>query len=279
MWKLIEGALGGVVDKSRRRFIKGVAGAGALAALPKGVKMLMKPASDEIPYFSGPFYESPFFVNMKKKLYDEEFKYMVSTSAGSFNKAQFQAIADQVSRRTGKSLEELGLKNLDTEGFVKRFSDPEIIKDTNTADAVRLFERHHGVDDFDGNIENLVNDEMAETLTIGYSNRIDDQMGEWVRGEISLDQIEHPKLVEYMKSLEKYNWTREQTAEYIEDSIDVIGESSSIDRAQDVFDDTVRPKNMNEDWEEVLKRKRDSEISDKPFGWNDEYTVRTSERY
>ena len=71
MWKLIEGALGGVVDKSRRRFIKGVAGAGALAALPKGVKMLMKPAADELsPLPVGPFHESPYFINLKKDLFD-----------------------------------------------------------------------------------------------------------------------------------------------------------------------------------------------------------------
>ena len=127
-----------------------------------------------------------------------------------------------------------------------------------------------------GHIEDVVNDMVAETLDKGYTTKIDDQVGEWVRGEISLDQIEHPNLVEYMKSLEKYNWTREETADYIEDAIHSIGESSYLDRPQDIFDDVVRPKNMNEDWEEVLKRKRDSLIDEKPFGWNDESMSHTA---
>ena len=76
----LEGLTGGKLDEKRRKILKGTAAAGALAALPKVAKMAMKkPIAEEIPYFTGPFYESPFFIKMKKDLYDKEFEYMVTT--------------------------------------------------------------------------------------------------------------------------------------------------------------------------------------------------------
>ena len=49
MKKLIEGVLGDIVDKSRRKFIKQVGAAGALATLPKGAKMLMESIAKKLP--------------------------------------------------------------------------------------------------------------------------------------------------------------------------------------------------------------------------------------
>ena len=291
MWKLIEGALGGVVDKSRRRFIKGVAGAGALAALPKGVKMLMKPAADELsPLPVGPFHESPYFINLKKDLFDESFRNVIETKQFSphlsFDKDELDAIAKQVSTRTGKSLEELGLSGLSDEKLARSLLRPEILKDVNTPQAIHFLEtRVHHMDgsieaekvsrfhDYEGYPTEAVSHVDEKMRTRLYSFLENKSIDDWADGKITLDQIDDPNLIQYIKSLEPYKMSRDDVIEYIGDSASMMEEMSNSVAGNlfNTFEDTIRPPNWNklhlEDraaeqkaWDDVIQKEKDSDI-------------------
>ena len=291
MWKLIEGALGGVVDKSRRRFIKGVAGAGALAALPKGVKMLMKPAADELsPLPVGPFHESPYFINLKKDLFDESFRNVIETKQFSphlsFDKDELDAIAIQVSTRTGKSLEELGLSGLSDEKLARSLLRPEILKDVNTPQAIHFLEtRVHHMDgsieaekvsrfhDYEGYPTEAVSHVDEKMRTRLYSFLENKSIDDWADGKITLDQIDDPNLIQYIKSLEPYKMSRDDVIEYIGDSASMMEEMSNSVAGNlfNTFEDTIRPSNWNKlhlegraaeqkAWDDVIQKEKDSDI-------------------
>ena len=291
MWKLIEGALGGVVDKSRRRCIKGVSWAGALAALPKGVKMLMKPAADELsPLPVGPFHESPYFINLKKDLFDESFRNVIETKQFSphlsFDKDELDAIAKQVSTRTGKSLEELGLSGLSDEKLARSLLRPEILKDVNTPQAIHFLEtRVHHMDgsieaekvsrfhDYEGYPTEAVSHVDEKMRTRLYSFLENKSIDDWADGKITLDQIDDPNLIQYIKSLEPYKMSRDDVIEYIGDSASMMEEMSNSVAGNlfNTFEDTIRPPNWNklhlEDraaeqkaWDDVIQKEKDSDI-------------------
>ena len=291
----LEGLAGGKFDEKRRKILKGTAAAGALAALPKVAKMAMKPAADElssVPLPVGPFHESPYFINLKKEFYDKAFDNIAggqSWSTGSFTKTELDAIADQVSRRTGKSLEELGLSGLDEKELAQGLLRPEILKDVNTPQAVRYLEDR--VVDMQGELEGEkisgfwdyagypqtaemgVDEAVRSKMYSFYENK---SLDDWAEGKITLNQIDDPDLIEYIKSLESHKMSPDDVIEYIGDSIDQIEEMSpSGTLAGDLsktFNDTVRPSNWNKlhlvdrevekkAWDETIQRQKDSEIN------------------
>jgi hypothetical protein len=283
----IAGALGGAFDPKRRAILKGTAAAGALAALPKAAKIAMKPAADELTKIPvGPFHESPYFINFKKDLYDQAFDNAVKRVG--FYPMELENIAAQVSKRTGKSLEELGLSGLDEKELAQELLRPEILKDVNTPQAVHLLEDR--VTYQEGELEaekvsgffdagtgdpmdagRLVDEGIRSKLHSFYENK---SLDDWVDGKITLNEIGDPDLIEYIKSLEPYNMSRADVFDYIEASVDSMEETSRLLSGDfdKTFVDTVRPANWNElhlvdreaekkAWEETFQRQKDSEIS------------------
>jgi len=289
----IAGALGGAFDPKRRAILKGTAAAGALAALPKAAKIAMKPAADELTKIPvGPFHESPYFINFKKDLYDQAFDNAVRNidKRIGFDPMELDAIAAQVSKRTGKSLEELGLSGLDENELAQELLRPEILKDVNTPQAMRLLEDRvtAEVGELEGekvsgffdagtgdpmDAGRLVDAGMRSKLHSFYENK---SLDDWVDGKITLNEIDDPDLIEYIKSLEPYNMSRADVFDYMEASVDSMEETSRLLSGDfdKTFVDTVRPANWNElhlvdreaekkAWEETFQRQKDSEIS--PF--------------